>query len=149
MLPVAAAFKAVLLVLSVPQRWVFPGVPKSCVMPASLVKPNALWLESNTQRSCRETPEEYRGYSSSSVVPPVIPGECLASLSLLFPSCVCLYLAVLPKLGQTRIIWMLLPCQAIMMPTIMFMAYQHSAGQKSELLEHGRGDASSPKYRRT
>lgn len=52
-----------------------------------------------------------------------------------FPShlaCV-LYLAALPKPVQMRVIWMLLPCQVVMMLAEMFVAYQQSAGLESEL----------------
>lgn len=76
----------------------------------------------------------------------------MSGCSSAFPSplaCV-LYLAVLPKPVQMRVIWMLLPCQVVMMLAMMFVAYQHSAGLESELLNRGHGDASSlNKYRRT
>lgn len=69
-----------------------------------------------------------------------------------FPSplaCV-LCLAPLPKPVQMRVIWMLLPCQVVTMLAALSVAYQHSAGLESELLDRGHGDTSSlNKHRRT
>lgn len=76
----------------------------------------------------------------------------MSCCSSAFPSplaCV-LYLAVLPTPVWMTVIWMLLPCQVVMMLAMMFVAYQNSAGLESELLDHGHGDTSSlNKYRRT
>lgn len=105
-----------------------------CVMSSSLVDSNALWLESSTQWSRWKTPELYKGYYFSSVVLPVILGECLAlsqpSLPILHVFCIWLCYQCLSR-------WESLGCCCLVKLSWcwqrMFVAYQQSAGLESEL----------------